>query len=135
LPNRRSVLGAALALVALGLFLAAAGCNQGGSNTGSTVAILKPNAAAASLEQAFGKSDPEPKNTAAMACEALRTADYEKAVVSLEVLRARRDLSVQQGMAVHEAEVTLTARLIAAMDEGDQKAKQAYDLLKRGKRD
>ena len=105
----------------------AAGCGHAGSD--------KPKQAASSLEQAFGKADAEAKNTAAMASEALRTADYEKAVVSLEVIRARRDLSLQQGMAVQEAEVALTARLIAAMDAGDPKAKQAYELLKRSKRD
>ena len=117
------------AYVAIALVIG--GCNKGGSDS----SVLKPKQAASTLEQAFGKANEEIKNTASLATDALRTADYEKAVVSLGVLRARPDLSVQQQMAVQESEATLTSMLVTAMDAGDAKAKQAYEMLKRSKRD
>ena len=87
------------------------------------------------MQEAFQKADADTKNTATAASEALRNADYEKAVVSLEVIKARQDLSFQQGMAVHESQVALEARLISAMAAGDPKAKQAYELLKQTRRE
>ncbi len=126
----RALLSACLASA---FILGIAGCTKGGTET--KVPILKAEQAASGLQQAFAKADPQVKNDAAMVSEALRTADYEKAVVSLGLIKARPDLSAEQRMALHEAQVTLTDRLMAAIDAGDDKAKRAYELMKRGRRD
>ena len=70
-------------------------------------------------------------NTAA---EALRVGDFEKAVVSLQHTKTAESLTLQQGMAVHSSVVLLEQQLIQAASAGDQKAQQAYNLLKAMKR-
>jgi len=112
------------------LALCASGCKKADTDTDPGTGVAKPKQAASHLEQAFAGADAETKNAAAMASEALRSADFEKAVVSLDALKSRQNLTLPQGKAVHEAELALEARLIAAMDAGDPKAKQAFELRK-----
>lgn len=94
----------------------------------------KPKEAASQLDQAFVGAEPEVKTVANVASEALKTADYESAVQSLQIIRERGSLSVDQGMAVHNSMVSLEARLITAMAQGDQNAKRAYEQLKKTRR-
>lgn len=98
------------------------------------VARVKPKEAAAQLQEAFTAAPTEAKENATIASEALRQADYEKAVVALQVIKDQGSLTFEQGLAVHNSMVSLEARLIAAMGAGDQNAKQAYEILKKSKR-
>jgi hypothetical protein len=68
------------------------------------------------------------------ASSALREGEYEKAVVALQVSRSSPNLTVDQGMAVHNSMVALEANLIQAAANGDANAQRAYDLLKKSKR-
>ena len=76
----------------------------------------------------------EVKQTAKVASEALETANYEQAVQSLTVIKARENLTLQQGTAVYNSEMALEAKLIAGVQAGDPSAIRAYELLKKSKR-
>lgn len=109
-----------------------AGCGKSGSDA---PAIAKsPKEAATQLEQAFQGADPALQDNVAVVAEALRRKEYERAVVSLETVRARENVSLQQGLAVHSSMVVLESELIAAMQAGDPDARRAYALLKQLKR-
>ena len=114
----------------------AAGCGRKAAPEGPQVAVTppKPQEAANQIEQAFSSTSTEVKTVATAASEALRTADYETAVQSLEVIKERGGLTFEQGMAVHNSMVSLEAKLIAAMNAGDPNAKRAYEQLKRARR-
>ncbi len=94
----------------------------------------KPREAASQLHQAFAAAPVEVRQSAQAASEALQTANYEQAIQTLQRLRMRTELTPEQGMAIHSSERSLEAGLIAAMEAGDPKAKQAYELLKKSHR-
>jgi len=92
-----------------------------------------PAQAAAQVEEVFATAEPEAKDMASAASEAVRAGNYEKAVVALQSLKARPAPSLQQGLAVHGYMVNLEAQLIQAAEAGDANAKRAYELLKKTK--
>ena len=112
------------------------GCGGKNSDEGPQVAVTppKPQEAASQIEQAFVNTTPEVKSVANVASQALRTADYEAAVQSLEMIKEKGGLTFEQGIAVHNSMVSLEAKLIAAMDAGDPNAKRAYEQLKKARR-
>ena len=91
--------------------------------------------AAAQIEQAFAGTEGFAHEAARAASEAMRQGDFEKAVVSLQTVKASTNITVDQGLAIHSSAVALEAELLAAMAAGDQRAAQAYELLKAMKRD
>ncbi len=99
-----------------------------------SVTPQKPQEAASQLQQVFVAAEPDVKAVASVASDAMRTADYEAAVHSLQTIKDRGGLSVDQGIAVQNSMVSLEAKLIAAMEAGDQNAKRAYEQLKKSKR-
>jgi hypothetical protein len=110
------------------------GCRKSATESPSAAPVTKPAEAATQLQQAFVSAPAEVKQTATAASEALRAADYEAAMRSLQAMKARQDLTPQQSMAVHESSAALEARLIAAMERGDPNAKRAYEQLRRSRR-
>ena len=116
------------------LFLALDGCGKPPADATPTATPPKPNEAASQLQRAFVSADVEVKNTANVASEALRTANYEKAIDSLQTIKARQNLTFEQGMAIYNSERALEARLIAGINAGDPNAKRAYELLKQRRR-
>jgi hypothetical protein len=93
-----------------------------------------PAEAATRVEQVFAEAEPQAQETAAAASEAVRIGDYEKAVVALEALKARENVTLDQGLAVHGYMVSLESQLIHAAEAGDEKARRAYELLRKMKR-
>ena len=93
--------------------LALSGCSKPPPNDAPTNTPPKPSEAASQLQQAFVNAQVEVKNTAEAASEALRTANYEKALESLQQIKTRPNLTFEQGMAIYNSERTLEARLIA----------------------
>ena len=123
------------AVVFLALLLAAhSGCSKPDADGTPTAIPPQPQEAASQLQQAFTSANPEAKNTATVASEALRTADYEKAIQSIQTIKARQNLTYDQGIAVYNTERALEARLIAGINAGDPNAKRAYELLKKSRR-
>ena len=87
------------------------------------------------LDTAFSSAPVELKQSATAASQALRTADYEKAIQNLHMIKAGKNLTLEQGMAVHSSMVALEGKLLSGANAGDPDAKRAYELLKKLKRE
>jgi hypothetical protein len=118
-------------LVATIVFLQ--GCSRSG-DAAAEVVPRNPKEAATQLQRVFESATVELKQNANVASQAMRDGDYEKAVVALQTMRNGKDITLEQGMAIHNSAVAMEVKLINAMDAGDQNAKRAYQLLKELKR-
>jgi uncharacterized protein YicC (UPF0701 family) len=120
-------------LVALGLaaalLLPGLGCRKS-STEPDLKAPRSTKEAAAQLEATFANEDAETKAQASQAAAALRQGQYEKAILTLQTMRARQGASLKQGLAVHNSLVSLEVAIVEAMDAGNQDAKRAYQLLR-----
>ena len=110
------------------------GCGRSDTKSSGTAPATTPKQAATQLEQAFATAGPEARAGVTTATEALRMADYDRAIAALEAIKAKKDLTVKQNIALHESEAALEMRLIQAMASGDQRAKAAYDQLRKRRR-
>lgn len=115
------------------LLVASSGCSKSPGNDAVPVPITTPAEAQSQLQETFASAPVEVHNLAAAVSEGLRLADYDRAVQSLVTLNARKDLTAQQVMAVHESEVAMVSRLISAMQAGDANAKRAYEAFQKSK--
>jgi len=120
-------------ILAAALMILLPGCSRS-TDTASEVVPRNPKEAASQLQRVFATAPAEVKQNADIASQALRKGDYEKAVVALQVMRNGKDITLEQGMAIHNSAVALEVNLVNAMDAGDQNAKRAYQLLKELKR-
>ena len=127
----RAVLHLVFLLISAGVFI---GCGNPTANSLERAATPKPKEAATQLELAFAGADAGVKSYATVASLALQKADYEAAVQALQTLKAQGNLTMDQGLAVHNAMIALEARLISAMDAGDANAQRAYEQLKKARR-
>lgn len=93
-------------------------------------AAATPAEAASGMERAFASAADETRHAAGMVAEALRRGEYEKAVVSLTTVRTATNVTLEQGMAVHQSTLQLEARLAAEIAAGNEAATRAYGLLK-----
>ena len=109
------------------------GCGKSDEATGAAVP-RNPQEAASQLQTVFAKAAPDIKQTADTASNAMRSGDYEKAAVALQVIRSGTNVTFEQGLAVHNSVVAMERQLINAADAGDENAKRAYRLLKELKR-
>jgi hypothetical protein len=116
------------------LLVALSGCGKAAKEITASATPLQPKEAASQIQQAFAGATAEVKKNAEVVSESLRTANYEQAIQSLEVIKARQNLTLEQGMAVHNSEQALVTKLLAAMEAGDPNAKRAYELLKKNSR-
>lgn len=118
--------------LALGAVLAGSACRRNADEV--PIETRNPKAAASQLEKAFATADTETVEEAKAVSEAMQSGQYERAVTSLQVIREKENLTVEQGMAVHGSIVSMETQLIQAMQAGDPNAKRAYELLKALKR-
>jgi hypothetical protein len=109
------------------------GCSKSG-DASREAAPRNPKEAASQLQQVFQNAAPEIKQNSDIASAALRTGDYEKAVITLQVMRGRTNITLEQGLAIHHSVVAMEGKLVNAMEAGDENAKRAYRLLKEMKR-
>lgn len=131
-PLEASQINPLLGMAWLTVCLGVTGCSK---SEETDVGMPKnPTEAASQLESAFGQASEAARTAAAAAAAALRQKDYEKAVVSLQTVRSTENVTLDQGLAVHGTIVALEAELVSAVQSGDPKAKQAYELLKALKR-
>jgi hypothetical protein len=93
-----------------------------------------PEQAASALDQSFAAADAGVKQNVSAVSEALRKREFEKAVVSLGTVQQAPNITLDQGMAIQNSSILLERELINAIERGDPKAQQAYDLLKRMRR-
>lgn len=118
----------------LALLALVVSCSKSTKEIAASATPPEPKAAATQIQQAFTGASVEVKKTAEVVSESLRTANYEQAIQSLQVIKAQTNLTLDQGMAVYNSEMSLEARLVAAIEAGDPNAKRAYELLKKSKR-
>jgi hypothetical protein len=116
------------------LLVASSGCSKSDKEIAPAATPPQPKEAASQLQRAFTGASAEVKNTATVASDALKTADYEQAIKSLQVIKAGQNLTLEQGTAVYNTEMALEARLIAGIQAGDPNAKRAYEQLQKSRR-
>ena len=96
--------------------------------------VTNPKEAATSLEASFENAPAAVQENVRLASEAMRKAEYEQAILSLGAVREQSNMTLDQGLAVHSAVVSMESELIAAMQSGDPNARRAYELLRALKR-
>ena len=119
-------------LICLWASLLVCGCSK--SKDGIPPSAKTPEQAASGLEQTFADAPPVVKQDVSAVSEALRKRDYEKAVVTLSSVQKAPGITLQQGMAIQDSSVLLERELINGIERGDPRAKAAYELLKRSRR-
>src|SRR5688572_27259252 len=122
---KRVILSSILVVALAGLF---SGCKK--SASGELPEPKSPQEAATYLDQTFASAPPATRQNVTVASAAMRSGEYEKAVISLQTVVAAQNLTLDQGMAVYAAKLNLQRELIYAMERGDQNAKRAFELLK-----
>lgn len=110
------------------------GCGKSKEDAAVSATPPKPAEAANQIQQAFQSAAPQVKSQAEAYSESLRAANYEKAVQDLQTIKARANLTLDQGMVIYNSERSLEARLIAGVAAGDPNAIRAYELLKKQRR-
>jgi hypothetical protein len=110
------------------------GCSKSGDDHSEAVP-RSPNEAAAQLQKVFETAAPETKQTVNVVTEAMRKDDYEKAVASLQIIRGGKNITLDQGLAIHNSELAMRRKILSGVEAGDENAKRAYRLLKELKRD
>ena len=121
----KSLKNAILTLV-IGSVLVGCGQEDGHIRTSSS-----PEEAADHLSDAFAKADGETQKNADIASKAIKKGQFSKALYAIETIKAKPDMNFDQGVAINDSLVNLESELIYRMEDGDPKAKAAYQLLKR----
>jgi hypothetical protein len=124
---------ACLLVLALAVvFVACSKDNQSGGPGGELITDPPKNTsqAADQLETVFAEAPPQVKANAKDAGEALKTRNYEQAVIIVHALQNQNDLTYEQGLATRNAMVSLQQDLIRAMEAGDTNAQKAFERLR-----
>jgi PBP1b-binding outer membrane lipoprotein LpoB len=109
------------------------GCSKSGDPLSEAVP-RSPAEAASQLQTVFKTAAPELKQSVSAVTEAMRKDDYEKAVVSLQIVRSSKNLTLEQGLAIHNSEQAMRRKILSGVEAGDENAKRAFQLLKELKR-
>lgn len=116
------------------LFSTFCGCSKSAKEIAPSSTPLPPKVAASQLQEAFKVADVEVRKSADASSEALAKGDFEQAVQSIQAVKARQNLTLEQGTAIYNAEVALEAKLISGVNSGDPSATRAYEALKKSRR-
>ncbi len=121
-----SIKGFAASLI---IALVVIGC--GGSDDGLLRTSSNPEEAADHLSDAFDGADQDSQKNASIASQAIKKGQFQKALYAIETIKAKPDVSFDQGVAINDSLVNLERELIYRVEDGDPKAIAAYELLKR----
>lgn len=89
-------------------------------------------AASTAMERVFeNEAPPAIQKNAAIIGEAMRTREFEKASAGILLMENTPGLTRQQGMAVMHSRYLLEENLARAMEQGDENARRAFELLRR----
>ena len=105
-----------------------------GKEDSGAIEVTTPKEAASTLEQAFHQAPDPVQQEVRQVSDAMRRGEYDKAVMSLQAVKEQSNATLEQGMAVHGAMVSMESQLIQAIQSGDKNAAQAYELLRALKR-
>ncbi len=110
---------------AIACLLMAVGCGE--KKAAEPLAVEQvPNA----VENAFKEAPPEVKNSANEVIAAVQGKDEPKALVDLQNLSARSDLTPEQREAANRSIISLNQKLSEAAAQGDQRAAQALEVYR-----
>ena len=84
----------------------------------------------ATVESAFKDASPEAKSSAAEVIAAIQGNDEPKAILDLQALFARPDLTPEQRDVASRSMISLNERLRAAAAQGDKNAAQALETYR-----
>lgn len=115
--------------ICLLLCLATVGC--GDSDDGRLRQSKNVEGAADHLSDAFDGADSETQKNAGIASQAIKKGQFQKALYAIETIKAKPDVTFDQGAAVRDSLINLERELIYRVEDGDPKAIAAYELLKR----
>ncbi len=96
-----------------------------------TFAFLGCKPSAPSGEQAFANASPELKAAWQKASDAAKANDYAGALVLLQDLKNRQGLTPEQQQAVDKTATAVSDKMYEAAGNGDPKAKQALDDMRK----
>ena len=130
-PLRIKSLASVLGVLAVLLLLD--GCRKSGDDLSEAVP-RSPTEAASQLQKVFETATPDIKQTVSIVSEAMQKEDYEKAVVSLQIIRSGKGITLEQGLAIHNSELAMRRRILSRVEAGDENAKRAYQILRESKR-
>ena len=130
-PQRR-IQGIATVLCALAIWWLG-GCRKSSDDLGEAIP-RSPTEAASQLQKVFETAAPEIRQTVRVVSDAMQKEDYEKAVVSLQMIRSSKNITLDQGLAIHNSELAMRRRILSRVEAGDENAKRAYQILKELKR-
>jgi hypothetical protein len=122
-------------LTAIALTTLLTACSKDNQSTGSANELLtappqNASQAAEQLETVFAEAPPQVKANAQDAGQALKTKNYEQAVIVVHALQNQNNLTYEQGLASRNALVSLEQDLIRAIEAGDTNAQKAFDRLR-----
>jgi hypothetical protein len=116
-------------LISVALLLTAAGCNRNAPPPPPVSIEQVP----ATVQNAFKDASPEVKSSAEQVATAVQTQDDAKALIQLQSLFGRPDLTPEQREAASRSMIALNARLRAAAAQGDRRAAEALEAYQAGK--
>jgi len=90
--------------------------------------VLAVEQVPATVENAFKGADGELKNTATEVVNAIQGKDEPKAMMDLQALFARPDLTPEQREVASRSMISLNQKLRAAAAQGDQRAAEALQI-------
>lgn len=109
--------------------IVAAGCGEG--NKPPTAISL--DQIPVQFGKAFASAKGDSKDLSAQVVNAVQAKDFSKALVVLDALTQRSDLSKIQSRAVGGAAITVTAALREAESKGDRRAAETLEIRRRTK--
>lgn len=118
-------------LLGICLFLSVAMVGCGESDDGLLRQSKSVDGAADHLSDAFKGADSESLKNAGIASAAIKKGQFQKALYAIETIKAKPDVSFDQGVAINDSLINLERELIYRVEDGDPKAIAAYELLKR----
>ena len=130
-PQRR-IKGRAAVFCALAILLLG-GCRKSSDDLSEAIP-RSPTEAASQLQKVFETAAPDVRQTVSVVSEAMQKDDYEKAVVSLQIIRSGKNITLEQGLAIHNSELAMQRKILSRVEAGDENAKRAYKILKELKR-
>lgn len=117
--------GTVQTLVLSWAMFAAVGCGGG-----KDPEVLSVEQVPAAVEDAFKNASPEVKESVEGVVAAVKGKDESKALLDLQEIFARPDLSPEQREAANRSMISLNQKLRTAAEQGDQRAAQALEVYR-----
>lgn len=112
------------------LLLGCVVCGALGCGGGKEPEVMAVEEVPAAVENAFKDASDEVKQSVEEVVSAVKGKDESKALLDLQEVFARPDLSPAQREAANQSMISLNQKLRAAAEQGDQRAAQALEVYR-----